>query len=310
MNKERLVIGLILFCNLGICFSQHVPNKLGISGLILSADSIKDKEEANSYLRNMEHEVRLLHNDAPSLSLSYYNMAICYAAINLLDSACYFANKVLDHSCNYNDLIYSNNDFENLRDQPCWAKTIQRIDSCLLLEGLQIENKELAIDLYHIYLRDQYVRRYEIMKKADRSINIDSVNLVRVEEIIKIYGWPSYSLVGRTASMGAFLVIQHANVQVQQKYLKAVFDAAMINEASKEWVALLMDRISLVKKGVQIFGTQVYQVRDSITTKDIRYSYFPIRDEFQVDSLRNAFDMIPLKEYYAKYGIDYNPSQK
>ena len=71
-----------------------------------------------------------------------------------------------------------------------------------------------------------------------------------------------------------------------------------------------MDRISVTKKGVQIFGTQVYQVRDSINKQNVKYNYFPIKDENQVNSLRKAFDMIPLREYYAIYGIDYKPFEE
>ena len=56
-----------------------------------------------------------------------------------------------------------------------------------------------------------------------------------------------------------------------------------------------MDRISVHLKGMQVFGTQVYQIKDSVTGKPGVYRYFPIKDEASVDSLRNEFGLIPTK---------------
>ena len=310
MKIKHSILVIVLLFQFGHGNSQPTRNRVEFNGLILYADSLKAKEDISSLIRILKREVNLENHDEKILSFYYYNLAICYSARDLIDSSCFFLSMALDHSSDYNNLIYTDSDFENFHDVPCWGRIIQKIDSAFISKNQEIRNKQLAIELYHIYLMDQHVRGLGLKKISKRLNSIDSTNLVRVEEIIKVYGWPTFSLVGETASLGAFLVIQHGNIHVQQQYLKSIFDAAMINEASKEWVALLMDRISVVKKGVQIFGTQVYKIRDPINMQKVTYDYFPIRDETQVDSLRKAFDMIPLKEYYARYGIDYKPAEE
>ncbi len=48
---------------------------------------------------------------------------------------------------------------------------------------------------------------------------VDERNLVRVKAIIDNYNWPGTRLVGRSASLAAFLVIQHSDLATMQKYL-------------------------------------------------------------------------------------------
>ena len=47
------------------------------------------------------------------------------------------------------------------------------------------------------------------------------------------------------------------------------------------------------------------QVKDSVTGKPGPYKYFPIRDEAEVDAKRKEMGLLPLKDYYAVFGIDY-----
>lgn len=72
---------------------------------------------------------------------------------------------------------------------------------------------------------------------------------------------------------------------------------------------MLVDRIGVQAAGEQLFGTQVYQEKDSITGKPGKYKYFPIKDEKNVDILRKQAGMIPLKQYLSTFGIDYKPVQ-
>lgn len=310
MNTRALIMCIVLLYLFSCGFSQSGTTYEVSPGSILYADSIKAKEGIDYHISRLRKEVDSENQSNASRDLIYYNLAVCYSARNVIDSVCYFLCQTLGHSAEYNNLIYTDTDFEKLHNEPCWGRIIQKIDSSFLSKYPEIINKELAVELYHIYLKDQHARGLGLKKIDEQLKNIDQENLRRVEEIILMYGWPIYSLVGETAAKGAFLVIQHSNAQVQQKYFMLVFDAAKNNEASKEWVALLLDRISVHKQGFQYFGTQVYQVRDSTTGRLGKYKYFPIQDETKVDSLRKSFDMIPLNEYYSLFGIDYKPVRK
>jgi hypothetical protein len=310
MNTREFKMCIILLCLFSSAFPQSVSTFEVSPGLILYADSIRVKEEIEYNISHLKMEVGSENQSNASRGLKYYNLAVCYSTRDLIDSMCYFLCQTLRYSTEYNNLIFTDTDFENLRREPCWDKITHKIDSTYLTKYPDIINKELAVELYHIYLMDQHARGLGLKKVDERIKEIDQKNLRRVEEIILMYGWPTYSLVGETAAKGAFLVIQHSDTQTQQKYFMLIFNAAKNNEASKEWVALLLDRISVHKQGFQYFGTQVYQAKDTITGRPGKYKYFPIQDEANVDSLRKEFGMIPLNEYYSLFGIDYKPVRK
>lgn len=197
--------------------------------------------------------------------LKYYNLAICYSAKKQKDSTCYYLRRCIQESPKYNNLIQKDTDFEYLHGDKCWETIKNKIDSVFRTQNPGISDQELAVELYHIFLRDQHARGLGLKKISPELANIDQENLKRVEQIIAENGWPTYSIVGKTAADGAFMVIQHSDVNTQRKYFKHLLDAAKNDEASKESVALLTDRISVRLKGMQIFGTQVYRMKDSIT---------------------------------------------
>jgi len=235
----------------------------------------------------------------------YYNLAVSYASEEQADSTYFYLLKCIRHSHNFNDLILTNTDFEFLYQSKYWEKIVQQADSVYLTINPDIINKELSVELYHIFLKDQHARGLGLKRNDISQIKPDCENLLRVEEIIEQYGWPTFSMVGKVAAQGAFMVIQYSNIITQRRYFHQLVNAVKNGEASKESLALLADRISVHLTGMQVYGTQVFQVKDSITGKPGKYTYFPIRDEAKVDSLRKSMDLIPLKQYYAPFGIDY-----
>ncbi len=294
---------LIFFCFYNRIFAQSLQSS-GYEIHILNADSLKNSAVTDKYINQLKAVIDSLTDDA-YVSSVYYNLAICYSVKQQPDSTYWYILKCIEASSGYNNLVLTDNNFDFLHQDPCWEQVISKADSVYISQNPGITNKELAIDLYHIFLRDQHVRGLGLKRIDVNLIEIDKENLRRVEEIIQQHGWPTYSMVGKQAGDGAFLVVQHANTTVQRKYFKLLFKAAGKGEASKESVALLMDRISVHMKGVQIFGTQVFRTKDSITGGFGPYKYYPIKDETIVDSLRNEFGLIPLKQYLALFGIDY-----
>lgn len=305
-NSWLILICTYIFFNSS--FAQPNPAFESIKLPILFADSLVIKNQTDQYIDQLKNGENT--NSSNNLDLKYYNLAVCYSAKKQTDSTCYYLSKCIAESSNYNNLVLTDTDFEFLYQNLCWKKIENKIDSAYLFLNPEATNKELAIELYHIFLKDQQARGLGLKQKDKIPVNIDKENLKRVEEIIQQYGWPTYSMVGKTAADGAFLVIQHSGIIMQRKYFKQLLDAAKRDEASKESVALLMDRISVHLKGMQVFGTQVYQIKDSVTGKPSVYNYFPIKDEVNVDSLRNEFGLIPLKQYYSLFGIDYKPAIK
>lgn len=274
--------------------------------VILFVDTLK----ANN---TIDIQISKLKNDTNAIRNKYtnnYNLAICYMAKNETDSVCFFLSRSIDSNPGFNRLILSDSDFKSLHSLPCWKVITEKIDSVLLASIPNASKPKLAIELFHIFVLDQKARGYGL-KFPDKSLmNVDSLNIIRVEEIIKEHGWPTYSMVGKVAADGAFMVIQHSNTQIQKKYLNQLLDAAKNKEASSESVALLRDRITANESHYQIYGTQVFQLKDPATGKLSKQAYYPIHDEVNVDKRRKEMGLIPLKDYLKIFGIDYVPGTK
>jgi len=274
--------------------------------VILFVDTLKAKNTANTQIIRLKNDTSAIRNKYTN----NYNLAICYMAKNDTDSVCFFLSRSIDSNPGFNRLILSDSDFKSLHSLPCWKIITDKIDSVFLSTIPNVTKPKLAIELFHINERDQYARGYGL-KYPDRSIiPIDSINLVRIEEIIKEQGWPTFTMVGKVAADGAFLVIQHSSTQIQKKYLDQLLDAAKNKEASSESVALLQDRIMSNESHYQIYGTQVFQMKDPATGKLSKYTYYPIKDEENVDKRRKEMGLIPLKDYLKMFGIDYVPGTK
>lgn len=179
-------------------------------------------------------------------------------------------------------------------------------------------NDAIRAELEKILEQDQELRRQadevegkygskskELEELWAKQTVMDKNNLSRLEEIIKVNGWPGISSVGGTASLAAFLILQHADYEYQKKYFPLVNEALKKGEIKASDVALLEDRI-LVREGKeQIYGTQLK--RNETTGK---YELSPIKDEENVDNRRAAVGLPPIAEYLKTFGLEYVPPQK
>ena len=141
---------------------------------------------------------------------------------------------------------------------------------------------------------------------VERQNDLDGKNRQRLDEIVKQHGWPKTSVFGEEASGVAFLIVQHAELDYQKKYLPMIKEAAAQKEARRSDLAMLEDRILTREGKKQVYGTQL---RLNQTTQ--RMELYPIEDEVNVDSRRAAVGLEPLAEYLKRaFGIDYAPPKK
>jgi hypothetical protein len=141
-----------------------------------------------------------------------------------------------------------------------------------------------------------------LMEKQER---LDNRNLKRLVQIIDKYGWPGRSLVGREASLTAFLIIQHADLEDQKKYLPVLKEAVRRGEANQDYAALLEDRILMREGKKQSYGSQLHS---NEVTKQLEL--WPIEDEENVDARRASVGLEPLAEYLKRFGLEYKPLKK
>jgi hypothetical protein len=130
---------------------------------------------------------------------------------------------------------------------------------------------------------------------------VDSINLVKIEQIIHQYGYPGKRLVGNIQANTTWLIIQHSPLSIQEKYLPMLQKAADDGEMAKSNMILLTDRIRMYKGQKQLYGTQV-----SLNATG-QNSFYPIEDEVNVNKRRAEAGLEPLEEYAKRFGFDYKP---
>jgi hypothetical protein len=141
----------------------------------------------------------------------------------------------------------------------------------------------------------------DFIKVSKEMALADSIDLEKVKRILDTKGWPSYGEIGDLYS-SLFLVIQHADLKTQLKYLPMIQQAEQKNDVDPESVALLEDRIAIGQGKKQLYGSQVeYDTNSHI------YKVFPIEDEGHVNERRAQKGMIPLQNYLKQWGINYLP---
>jgi hypothetical protein len=162
---------------------------------------------------------------------------------------------------------------------------------------------ELAAELAEIHERDQSGRFEwrDIQKSFDGPVpdsirsafwdiqnRVDAENLARVETIITERGWPGRSVVGEAGAQAVFLVIQHAPLATQERYLPLLEAAVAAGEAEGWHLAYLTDRVLVRRELPQRYGTQ-YRY-DPDTGERI---YHPIENPEELDARREALGMPP-----------------
>ena len=306
MKAKKLCILILVSANFPV-HAQKMPPFDKIGHEILFVDTLLITNGANKKITELEQSVHSEKIDKYTLTKAYYNLAICYAALRNEEKTDFYLQKSIKESPAFHNLILTDSDFKFLYNEPSWKAVVASIDSIYPTLFPLIKEKELAVELYHIFLKDQQSRGLGI-KRKDAVCNFDTENLMKVEKIIDEYGWPTYSMVGVQSADAAFLVIQHSSVEVQQKYYKLLSEAVHNNEAGKESFAMLTDRISVNTRGCQIYGTQVFRIKNPVSNQLGAYKYFPIEDEKNVDSRRKEMGLIPLKDYFILFGIKYRPN--
>ena len=97
--------------------------------------------------------------------------------------------------------------------------------------------------------------QYDIALRL-RADSIDSLNQVEIRQILKEHGFPKKTEVGTSACEAAWIIIQHAPLDVQKEYLPMLERAATEGNIQAALVAALHDRIDVREGRPQKYGTQ------------------------------------------------------
>jgi hypothetical protein len=263
------------------------------------------------------------------LSVSYYEKAFkmeqkdqgdlynaaCSASMDKENKKAFkWLNLAIDNGFEDMSHMQIDGDLKSLHEEKEWKKTIDHLQKKLdILEANY--DKPLQKELLAIYADDQGIR-HELMKiykangfKVNKQVDSigkvlqykDSVNLIKVMKILDERGWIGADLVGSEGNQTLFLVIQHADLKYQQKYLPMMREAAKKGNAKPSHLAYLEDRVALRNGGKQIYGSQIFT--NPLTKKNF---IAPLEDPDNVDKRRAEVGLGPLADSALKSDIVWN----
>jgi hypothetical protein len=128
----------------------------------------------------------------------------------------------------------------------------------------------------------------------------DSINVLKVTKILDEYGWLGRDVIGKEGNTTLFLVIQHADIKIQEKYLPMMREAVKKHHASGAALAMLEDRVALGQGRKQIYGSQVQTGADGVMYVS------PLDDPDHVDKRREEVGLGPIAEYLQNWDIKWD----
>ncbi|MGL4630533.1 MAG: DUF6624 domain-containing protein [Leadbetterella sp.] len=174
-------------------------------------------------------------------------------------------------------------------------------------------SKSLKKTLSEAYIRDQRIRKPHILDSlkqiypdsiaqkilTDSSNSIDSYNIQILKKVISENGWPTIQQVGSDGISNCWILIQHADLDVefQKTVLPLIEEAVLKGEGHLLHYAYLMDRVLVNTRQDQIFGTQFGDPILDENRRVIDVLPKPLKDEKNLDILRNAFELNTFQEY-------------
>ena len=161
------------------------------------------------------------------------------------------------------------------------------------------KNEVVKYILDSIYLVDQSTRSIfndTNVYAINNSMSHDKSNINIIDSLYNIHGLFSKEEIGYKGSIAQFLVIQHSELGIQQKWLKRISKAVNDCILTPECYALLKDRVLIAKGKKQIYGTQIF-----FDAKLNKYIPYPIKDENKVNTRRLMIGMNRLETYLLGY---------
>lgn len=271
-TKKMKYILTILICLLTITSQAQTFDEL-----IQNSDKLYDEEKYRVSAKEYEKAFNIEEGNASQ----YYNAACSWAlsgdtiqSLKNLNLSADKGWKNLKHIKRYKDL-------SSLYETEDWTEILEKVQANLD-EYEKGFDKSLKQQLEQIYIRDKTLR--QLYQTAEEKFGRDSdemkyfwnlvseqdsLNELEVIKIIKEKGWIGKSLVGGQANMTLWLVVQHAPLEIQEKYLPELKESVKKGESSGGHLALLEDRIQMRNGKPQIYGSQI--TRDEETGKQVVY---------------------------------------
>ncbi|WP_392543546.1 DUF6624 domain-containing protein [Oryzobacter telluris] len=168
--------------------------------------------------------------------------------------------------------------------------------------GAPVEDARLRAELLAMLVQDQAVRTGKAPPGDPRTPDelaadwdeTDRRNTARMVEVMDEHGWPGWRLVGSDGAFAAWVLVQHADLDlpVQERGLALMTAAVEKGDADPSDHAYLVDRVRVAKGQPQVYGTQWGS--DAAGNPEPRT---PIEDPAMVDVRRAAVGLKTIDAY-------------
>ncbi|MEM6698152.1 MAG: DUF6624 domain-containing protein [Bacteroidota bacterium] len=281
--------------------------------LISKANSLYKEEAYQASAEQFDVAFELQEGSASS----YYNAACSWALASNEEQAISYMKKSVEKGWKKVKWMQQDKDLNSLHEHADWEEIVAQAQANLDEYEKDLD-KPLKNELEEIYMKDQMLRRMigDVQEQYGRESDEmdyfwslismqDSINEAQVGKIIDERGWVGKSLVGGQANSALWLVIQHAPLEIQEKYLPLLKESVKKGESKGSHLALLEDRILMRNGKPQTYGSQI--TRDKETDKQIVYE---IRDPEYVNQRRAEVGLGPIEEYVKRWDIEWTIEQK
>ena len=267
--------------------------------------------QAQAYQASADAFSKVLDNEEGDV-YQYYTAACAWAQAGDTIRAIDYLRQAAAEGYRHADYIERDTNLNSLHFTTAWPTIVTSVEANLT-EYEKDYDHALKDRLERIYLEDQVIRQLwedaqERFGKDSKEMKYfwevvgrqDSINELSVIEIIEERGWPATSLVGDKANRTVWLVIQHADVELQEKYLPLLKASVVVGESSGSNLALLEDRILMYRGEPQIYGSQV---RSNSEASELEV--YEILDPENVNQRRAEVGLGSLESYLARFGIEW-----
>lgn len=300
--RNRIYTLILLFLFAGVNAQEY-------SKLIAEADKLY---EAKDYRKSVDLYSKAFKMESENPN-HLYNGACASSLAGNAEKAFKWLNLSIDNGWTNLKHLSADTDLENLHSKKEWGKTIGKLEKKLKLVEANYD-KPLQTELLAILEEDQKYRiqMNETQKKFGPdskemqdlwkiTTQIDSVNLLKVKKILDEKGWVGRDKVGAQANSALFLVIQHADLETQKRYLPMMKDAVTKGNASPGSLALLIDRIEIREGRKQVYGSQIGTHPNNKTMYVL-----PLTDPDNVDKRRAGVGLGPISDYIKNWNLTWD----
>jgi hypothetical protein len=162
-----------------------------------------------------------------------------------------------------------------------------------MLDEKQIQKKLNEMLEADFQKRRQLIERGTLFDGYDPEMEeIHVINSKKLDQLINEFGFPTKSKVGKESAAAAWTIIMHSisNPPFMKKILALLKSPDYIDEVEPKELAYLEDRVRVLERKPQIFGTQFDWDENNLL------SPYPIENLEKVNELRENLGLPPIEE--------------